>query len=68
MEEFKLEVNTTGYDSGGYAKIKANRYSAFVDAVNEKLGNYWAKTGRERNIENVMFEVLAEKYDDIVKR
>ena len=63
-EEFKIEIEDN-YLTGGYIKIKANRDSKFVDAVNEKLGNYWVSTGKERNMENVMFEVLAEAYDNL---
>jgi hypothetical protein len=54
--------------SGGYAMIKTedDSKSPFIDEVNKRLGDYWvANQGRERNIENVMFEVLAEMYDKL---
>lgn len=59
----KIQIDENMVDSGGYIKIKSDIESNFVDEVNKKLRDYWVSTGRERNIENVMFEVLAEQYD-----
>lgn len=59
----KIQIDEDMFDSGGYIKIKSDVESNFVDEVNKKLRYYWVSTGRERNIENVMFEVLAEQYD-----
>lgn len=59
----KIQIDEDMFDSGRYIKIKSDVESNFVDEVNKKLRDYWVSTGRERNIENVMFEVLAEQYD-----
>lgn len=59
----KIQIDEDMFDSGGYIKIKSDVESNFVDEVNKKLRDYWVSTGRERNIENAMFEVLAEQYD-----
>lgn len=60
----KIEIDDEMLRSGGYTKLKSDTQSDFIDNVNKKLSAYWVLTGRERNIENAMFEVLAEKYDE----
>lgn len=63
----KIHIDTSLFDSGGYTKITSDEPSKFVDEVNKRLGDYWVSTGRERNIENVMFEVLADLYDESIE-
>ncbi len=47
--------------SGGFLRLKGEK--PFAKRVNEILRNHWINTGRELNIENVILEVLAEKYN-----
>lgn len=64
----KIIIDENSTITGGNVRLKAvidGKYikSSFIDKVNEKLDDYWVLTGRERNIKEVVFEVLAEDYD-----
>jgi len=61
-ENLNIVLDNEMRSSGGYLRLKGEK--PFAKRVNEILGNYWVASGRELNIENVILEVLAEKYNE----
>ncbi len=50
------------YPNNLYDKLEGD--NPFAKAVNKIMSEYWVSTGRERTIETVMIEVLADFYNE----
>ncbi len=60
--EKSLKISYVNRDSGGYAMLDGE--TPIAKKVNEMLGDYWVRTGRELDIVDTILQVLADDYNE----